>query len=310
MRRISTGKRVELTTRDIELFKLLYRYHYLRSTFLYAFLGGSSETRFKERLGHLYHDGGYINRPVQQWQFANCRYMPVIYELDTKGEHVLREQGLMDDRGPLLKKGRMGAYRQFSHQLMICDCMASIELGVRERPDLRFISWQEIMAKAPARETANPFEMPASISHTLPRSQNTHRADITIVPDGLFGLEYTHDATTSYRFFALEADRSTMPVTRGNLHQSSYLEKDAGVSGDHGAARLPNTPRRSQLPHFECHHDRATHASAHGASQRTYRGQGEQSISVQDALDARRFPRRSSPDVTHTDRGVEAGGER
>jgi hypothetical protein len=225
MRRISIGKRVELTARDIELFKLLNRYHYLRSTFLYAFVGGSSLTRFKERLGHLYHDGGYINRPVQQWQFANCRYMPVIYELDTKGERVLREQGLMDDRGPLLKKGRMGAYRQFSHQLMISDCMASIELGVRESPDLRFISWQEIMAKARARETDNPFEIPASISYTLPRSQNTHRADITIVPDGLFGLEYTHDGTTSYRFFALEADRNTMPITRANLHQSSYLRK-------------------------------------------------------------------------------------
>ena len=112
MRRISTGKRVELTDRDIELFKLLNRYHYLRSNFLYAFLGGNSETRFKERLGHLYHDGRYINRPEQQWQFANCRYMPVIYELDDKGEQVLRDRGLMQSDSPLLKKGRMGAYRQ------------------------------------------------------------------------------------------------------------------------------------------------------------------------------------------------------
>src|SRR5713226_8837613 len=150
MRRISSGKRVELTARDIELFKLLNRYHYLRSNFLYAFLGGKSETRFKERLGHLYHDGGYINRPAQQWQFANCRYMPVIYELDTNGEQVLREQGLMEDKSPLLKKGRMGAIRQFAHQLMICDCMGSIELGVRQDPRLRFISWQEVISKAPA----------------------------------------------------------------------------------------------------------------------------------------------------------------
>jgi hypothetical protein len=225
MRRINSGKRVELTERDIELFKLLNRYHYLRSTFLYAFLGGRSETRFKERLGHLYHDGGYLNRPVQQWQFANCRYMPVIYELDAKGEQVLREQGLMDDGSPLLKKGRMGAHRQFPHQLMICDCIASIELGVRAHPNLRFISWQEIMAKAPVCETDNPFEIPVSISYTFPRTQNTHRADITIVPDGLFGLEYAHGGTKSYRFFALEADRSTMPVARANLHQTSYLKK-------------------------------------------------------------------------------------
>src|SRR5215470_9141771 len=102
MRRIKVGKRIELTERDIELFKLLNRYRYLRSTFLYAFVGGNSETHFKERLGHLYHDGGYIRRPEQQWQFANSRYMPVIYELDTKGEQVLRDQGLLGQDSHLL----------------------------------------------------------------------------------------------------------------------------------------------------------------------------------------------------------------
>ena len=227
MHRVSTGKRVELSDRDIELFKLLNRYHYLRSNFLYAFLGGNSETRFKERLGHLYHDGRYINRPEQQWQFANCRYMPVIYELDDKGEQVLRDRGLMQSDSPLLKKGRAGAYRQFAHQLMICDCIASIELGVRQDQNLRFISWQEIIVKAPekTRNLDNPFELPVSISYTFPRTGNTHRADIRIVPDGLFGLEYTRDGQKTYRFFALEADRNTLPVTRSDLHQTSCLRK-------------------------------------------------------------------------------------
>jgi hypothetical protein len=227
MRRTGTGKRIELTERDIELFKLLNRYHYLRSNFLYAFLGGNSETRFKERLGHLYHEGRYINRSEQQWQFANCRYMPVIYELDDKGEQVLRDRGIMQSDSPLLKKGRAGAYRQFAHQLMICDCIASIELGVRQDPNLRFISWQEIIAKAPekTRNLDNPFELPVSISYTFPRTGNTHRADIRIVPDGLFGLEYTRDGEKTYRFFALEADRATLPVTRSDLHQTSYLKK-------------------------------------------------------------------------------------
>jgi hypothetical protein len=54
MRRKSSGKRVELTARDIEIFKVLQRYRYLRSTYLYAFVGGKNETRFKERLGALY----------------------------------------------------------------------------------------------------------------------------------------------------------------------------------------------------------------------------------------------------------------
>jgi hypothetical protein len=227
MHRTSSGKRVELTERDIELFELLNRYHFLRSNFMYAFLGGNSETRFKERLGHLYHDGRYINRPEQQWQFANCRYMPVVHELDDRGEQVLRGRGLIQSDSPLLKKGRMGAYRQFAHELMICDCMASIELGVRQNQNLRFISWQEIIAKAPesTRKLDNPFAIPVSISHTFSRIASVQRADIKVVPDGLFGLEYASDGQKMYRFFALEADRNTLPVIRSDLHQTSYLRK-------------------------------------------------------------------------------------
>jgi len=42
MCRISSGKCIELIARDVDLFKLLCRYQYLRSDFLYAFLGGES----------------------------------------------------------------------------------------------------------------------------------------------------------------------------------------------------------------------------------------------------------------------------
>jgi hypothetical protein len=227
MRRTSSEKRVELTERDIELFKLLIRYQFLRSNFLYAFLGGDSEPRFKERLGHLYHDGAYINRPAQQWQFANSRHMPVVYELDTRGEQVLSTLGLLHQDAPvLLKNGRMGACRHFPHQLMICECLASIELGVRQQSGLRFISWQEIIAKAPEQTRAmeNPLAIPVSIAHAAAKGA-THRAEVKVVPDAVFGLEYDRGGQRLYRFFALEADRNTMPIKRANLRQTSYLRK-------------------------------------------------------------------------------------
>jgi hypothetical protein len=227
MHRISAGKRIELTERDIELFKLLACYRYLRSNFLYAFLGGASHTRFIERLGDLYHDGRFINRPEQQWQFANCRYMPLAYELDGNGETVLRSLGFGNYDSPLLNKGRMGGYRQFAHQLLICECMASIELGTRGHPGLRFIAWQEIMSKAPeaSRAMRNPFEFSVSISYAADYGGAATRADTKIVPDGLFGLEYSGVGEKSYRFFALELDRNTMPLVRSDLNQSSYLRK-------------------------------------------------------------------------------------
>jgi hypothetical protein len=119
----------------------------------------------------------------------------------------------------------MGACRQFAHQLMICECMASIELGIRHQPNLRFISRRDIIAKAPeqTRASGNPFAIPVAISHTL--NGNAQRAEIQAVPDGLFGLEYAHDGQKLYRFFALEADRNTVPICRSNLRQTSYLRK-------------------------------------------------------------------------------------
>jgi hypothetical protein len=226
MRRAAVGKRIELTPRDLELFKLLSRYRYLRSNFLYAFLGGASEKRFIERLGHLYHDGRYINRPAQQWQYANSRYMPVVYELDDAGAQALVAHG-MGGTGRAFLNGRGRQSRQFAHTLMVSEVLASLELGVRAEGSLRFISADEIIAKAPdaTRSADNPLAFPVSVEHALDGSRKVSRTEFMLVPDALFGLEYEGKR---YRFFALEADRNTMPCVRSDLRQSSYLRKLLG----------------------------------------------------------------------------------
>src|SRR5271156_5031299 len=96
MRRRSTGKRIAITPRDIEIFRALGRYRYLRSTYLHALAGGASETRFKERLGDLFHEG-YLDRPAKQWEFARARYQPVVYELGEGARRVLSESGFAVD---------------------------------------------------------------------------------------------------------------------------------------------------------------------------------------------------------------------
>ena len=65
----------------------------------------------------------------------------------------------------------------------------------------------------------------AAVAYPVPRSKKAHRFDRPLVPDALFGLEYTVGGQKRYRFFALEADRNTEPVTRSDLRQSSYLRK-------------------------------------------------------------------------------------
>ena len=56
MLRQKTGKQIQLTSRDLEILRLLSRYRYLRSTHLHALTCGKSHNRFVERLGDLYHE--------------------------------------------------------------------------------------------------------------------------------------------------------------------------------------------------------------------------------------------------------------
>jgi len=202
---------LELTARDIEIFKLLGRYRYLRSTYIHAFVGGASEKRFKERIGDLFHEG-YIDRPEQQWEYARARYLPAVYESGAGATRALHEAGIaIDDPRTFLAAT---AHRQFHHSLMICEVLASLDVAVRADPHLRIIAWPQILARAPekTRASTTPFRVPVPSGGYL-------------VPDGLFGLEYAHGGTKSYRFFALEADRGTMPVVRTNPNQTSYLGK-------------------------------------------------------------------------------------
>lgn len=219
MRAHPLGKRVELTPRDLEIFALLERYRYLRSTYLHAFVGGASLTRFKERLGLLFHEG-YIGRPAQQWAFAGCRYRPAIYEAAKGSKRALEASGQPSPYAATFLASD-GAHRQFQHSLLVSDLLASLELAARECPGLRFVSWGEILARAPAatRESPQPFRLAAA--QGLPG----------LVPDAVFGLEYARDAKRSYRFFALEADRGTMPILRTNPRQTSIAGKLAAYEG-------------------------------------------------------------------------------
>lgn len=211
MQRTRTGRRLALSARDIEIFKLLSRYRYLRSTYIHAFVGGTSETRFKERLGDLFHEG-YLDRPSQQWDFADARCRPVVHELGKGGSNALRACGIGLDGGG--GPARAGVQRQFLHTLMSCEALASMEIGTRTTEALRFISWPEILARAPeaTRRSRAPLRLPVPSGGYL-------------LPDGAFGIEYRTGETKGYRFFALEADRGTMPVSRSKPAQTSYLGK-------------------------------------------------------------------------------------
>ena len=210
MQRTRNGKRIVLTERDLKIFRALAAYRYLRSTYLHAFAGGASETRFKERLGDLFHEG-FIERPAKQWEYANARCVPAVYEIGEGARRVLAEEECAGNNARTVLSAT--AHKQFAHSLMICECLASIELAIQTTPGLRFISWPEILVRVPetTRTSPMPFRLPL--------------APAPVVPDGIFGIEYTLDAKHVYRFFAVEADRGTMPVARGDKRRTSLMGK-------------------------------------------------------------------------------------
>ena len=210
-RRSPTGKRIELTDRDLDIFRWLARYRYLPSTYIHAFVGGKSETRFTERLGDLYHEG-FLDRPGRQWDMSNCDNRPAIHEIDTGAKRILDEQNIVEEPRTWFAAS---PHRQFSHSLMVCEVLASIELGIRAESGIRYIPWPEILAKAPpaTRALAMPMSIPSAVEAG------------GIIPDGLFGIEYATGEKKTYRFFALEVDRGTMPIARSNPDQTSYLGK-------------------------------------------------------------------------------------
>lgn len=183
------GTVVSLTPRDAKIIKALTRYRYLRAPYLHAFAGGQSGKRFIERLGLLFHEG-YLGRPHGQWALPDARRRPALYE---RGSQARTQDG--EARTFL---GR-DAHKQLEHSALICAVLASIEIACREPGTPRFIPWPEILARAPEATRADPQPF---------RLQGAGNA---VIPDGLFGLEYEGPA---YRFFALEIDRGTMPISR------------------------------------------------------------------------------------------------
>lgn len=208
-----------ITEHDIQIFRLLARYHYLQADDIRAFVGGAL-TPLVRRLNLLSRKPNlYINRPQQQRQSCDANHRPLVYELDDRGANALCDPGWL--RLP------RSSHSNFAHELMVCRIRASIELGVRADPSLRLITWTEILAseRTPldTRRSLRPAQMPVSLS-----SNGEHR-QIMVRADGTpFGLELSRDGRSTYLFFpGIEADCGTEPVTASDIERSSIYKKFA-----------------------------------------------------------------------------------
>jgi len=215
--RTPTGKRLSLTERDQQVLQWLYRYRYLRQDQLVQIFEPKSPKRFIERLGDLFHESGFINRPQIQAPLFDARATPMLYEISLRGTRYLEGLDTLPHRAVTFsKRPRTSFNPQFLHTMMIIETLLGIELETQAEPCQRFVPVDEILAKAPKEtQTAkNPLAVPIRFKGKATQ----------IIPDGLYGIEYDQDGSKGYRFWALECER-TSPQRRSNRMLSSSAKK-------------------------------------------------------------------------------------
>ena len=209
-----TGKRVTPQERDLLWLAKLAEHGPLPSSFLLAFSQGShaSEKRARERLTDLFHedntpDGGpYLTRPPQQFRTIDSRYNQLVYDLAPAGWRALERSGMATGK-------RAAPAGPWLHGFMTSCITASIELATLARGDVSYIAQSEILARADA-------ELRCPVTITDPVTGFRIKKDL--IPDALFGLCYHTDEGDRFRFFAVEADRATEPVTSSNWNRKSF----------------------------------------------------------------------------------------
>jgi len=100
--------------------------------------------------------------------------------------------------------------------------MVGIEAMCKATPNLHLRDQDEILSHSPnqTRRAKHPFRWKTQITH------NAEHRDIMILPDYVFGIR--NEERTDRRnekFYFVEIDRGTMPVTRRDIAQTSYLRK-------------------------------------------------------------------------------------
>ncbi|OBY24864.1 hypothetical protein A9D60_23475 [Leisingera sp. JC1] len=213
---------MRLTPRDQEILSWLYRYRYLRHDHLIRIFDPKSPKRFAERLGDLFHETGFINRPLLQAPLFDARATPMMYEISNKGAAYLEALELLPHRAVTFSRRPRDSFNpQMLHTIMIIESLLEAELATRSELDQRFVPVDEILARAPeaTRKARNPLALPVRID-----GRKTQ-----LIPDALYGIEYQINGESRYRFHALECER-TSPTYRSGTATSSTRKKQAAYA--------------------------------------------------------------------------------
>jgi DNA-binding Lrp family transcriptional regulator len=216
-KRASVVAPVEITERDCEIIRLVYQHRFLRSSHIANLVGGSLQQLLR-RLQLLYHHG-FLERPRAQLEYYHKGgTRQIAYGLGKKGASLLGEE--LDPVYRQLdwsEKNRSVGRIYLEHALFVSDVMVAIELACRQTGRIRLVAAGDLPIQGDARREHQSFRWRVSVSSVM---------KLGIIPDRVFALKNPDWSSNDARgYFFLEADRGTMPVTRGNLSQTSMRRK-------------------------------------------------------------------------------------
>lgn len=213
--------RLQITERDMDIIRQVFRHRFLRSTHLQALFGGGQG--LLRRLAELYHHA-FLDRPREPIEFyAHAGSKPMVYALGNQGANLLSEYcGVPRGKIDWTAKNRTLGPLFLDHTLLVADVMVALELACRTSGRVRLIEADEILARAPevTQRRKTPFQWAVTCRYL------EEPVTLGVAPDGIFGLHFLDRPEGRNRaYFFLEADRATMPIQRANVRQTSCFRK-------------------------------------------------------------------------------------
>lgn len=211
--RVADAPSLVLTSRDLEIFKVVGRHRFIQSHHLLRLFPGSRQHLIR-RLGKLFH-AGFLARPHAQLWISDKIAPSLACCLTLQGRNLLRERSSL----PVPSVPRLratAAALSLAHSLRLTDVLVALEASAAQR-NISFqwpVEWPSMVVE----ENRRAHQLQWSV--TLQRDQSTFRT--LLIPDGAFSLQASRGET---RYFVLEVDRGTMPVSRRKLVQSSFQRK-------------------------------------------------------------------------------------
>lgn len=210
----STGKRVVPTQLSFKIFDVLQDYYYLNTKHLYGHIGGNL-IYLKAHLKNLTHEantphkGQYLTRPERRIYHPNFNNTPEVYENAPAAYTWLKEIGHYDELAyKITHLGRRSAHSEYPHEVYADELLSSLHMGAKAQ-GFDFIHASRILRNAPEAAAA-----PSPLLFSLKDGKR-------LTPDRIFGLK---SPNTDFKFFALEADMGTMPISRSG-GGSSIMQK-------------------------------------------------------------------------------------